>query len=154
MDDLHRVNDELPVEHCDALSLPADPVAKAISDRTPAETTPYTIDEAIADAIEQITGEPLPDPYTGDHEIQYWIWTGNRLVPASPEAAERIRQQEAMEQEELHRLHERQNAYRQQRRQSYRRLAKRLVSPLYHLLERWGAWSHESSSWQERGADK
>jgi hypothetical protein len=151
MDDLHRVNrvnDELPTERYDALPLPADPVPKGIPTGTPlatsvgngqlGETTSYTIDEAIADAIEQMTSEPLPDPFTGDHDIEYWIWTGSRLVPATPEAADRIRRQEALEEEEFHLLRERQQVYRQQLWQSYRRLAKRLVSPLHHLVERWG----------------
>jgi hypothetical protein len=150
MDDLHRanrVNGELPVERFDALPLPADSVAKGIPMGTPSttsdgngqvrETTSYTIDAAIADAIEQMTGEPLPDPFTGDHDIEYWIWTGSRLVPATPEAAERIRQQEAVEEEEFRLLRKRQQAHRQQLWQSYRRFAKRLVSPLRYLIERW-----------------
>lgn len=46
-------------------------------------------------------GNPFSDPSTGEQRIEYWIWTGSRLVLASPEAAERLRQQEALEQEEL-----------------------------------------------------
>ena len=151
MDDLHKVNrmnGELPIERYDALPLPADSVSKGIPTGTPLatsdesgqlhEATPYTIDEAIADAIEQMTSEPLPDPFTGDHDIEYWIWTGSRLVPATPEAAERLRQQEALEQEEFRLLRERQQAYRQQLWQSYSQFAKRLLSPLRHLVERWG----------------
>jgi hypothetical protein len=151
MDDLHRVNDELPVEQCDGLPLPADSVAKAIPMGTLSTSsdgndqrhgaTPYTIHAAIADAVEQIGGEPFPDPFTGDHTIEYWIWTGTRLVPASPEEAERLRQEEALEQEELRLLHLRQDAYRQHRRQSYRRFAKRLVSPLVRLVSRWGLFA-------------
>ncbi|GEM_PF-2365503 len=66
----------------------------------PAGERLYTIDEAITDAIEQISGEPFPDPFTGEHEIEYWIWTGNRLVPASPDTVERLRQQEELLREE------------------------------------------------------
>ena len=150
MDDLHRVNrvnGELPVERCDALPLPADSVAKGIPTGTPPvtsnesgqlhEATHYTIDEAIADAIEQMTGEPLPDPFTGNHNIEYWIWTGSRLVPATPEAAERLRQQEALEQEEFRLLRERQQAYRQHLWQACKHFIHWLVSPLRRLAERW-----------------
>jgi hypothetical protein len=156
MDDLHRVNDELPVEHDDALPLPADLVAEAIAyqssassatgPESPDEAAPYTIDEAITDAIEQITGDPWPDPFTGDHTIEYWIWTGSRLVPASPEESERLRRQEALEEEEFRLRRKRQLEYRRQRLQSYRRVAWRLVSPLRCLLHRWGLSAHESES--------
>jgi hypothetical protein len=143
MDDLHRVNDELPVEH-DAVPLPTDLVTKASTCRTsassaaeqvsPVEAAPYTIDDAITDAIEQITGDPLPDPFTGDHTIEYWIWTGSRLVPATPEAAERIRQQEMLEDEEFRARHELQRLYRIRRRQAFRRIIGRLAVPLLQAV--------------------
>ena len=97
------------------------------------DTIPFTIDAAIADAVERITRGPFLDASTG---IEHWIWTGHGLVRASSAAAERLRQQEALEQAELQRLHERQKAHRQQLWQSYRRFAKQLVSPLRHLVER------------------
>ncbi len=31
----------------------------------------------------------------GDHDIEYWIYGGRRLVPASPDEAERLREMEA-----------------------------------------------------------
>ena len=137
MDDLHRIYGELP----------ADPDAMAISAETSTpdypeyisqlETAPYTIDEAIADSIEQLTGESFPDPFTGDHDIQYWIWTAGRLVPASPEAAERLRQQELLEREELQCLREYQRAERQRRQDIIVNLACRLVAPLRRLVKRW-----------------
>lgn len=137
MDDLHKIFGELP----------ADPDAMAISKGTsvpsstrcvsPVETAPYTIEEAIADSIEQLSGQPFPDPFTGDHDIQYWIWTGDRLVPASPEAAERIHQQELLEQEELRRRRESGRAYRQERLDTTRRLARRLVASLQRQVQRW-----------------
>jgi hypothetical protein len=144
MDDLHRVNDELPLEQGDAPPLPADLVAKAIAyqsspssatgQESPPEAAPYTIDEAITDAIEQMTGEPSPDPFTGVHNIEYWIWTGSRLVPASPEAAERIRRQEALEEEEFRLLRERQRYYRIRRREAIRRMMRRLAAPLQPVV--------------------
>lgn len=150
MDDVHKINSvhgELPLERYDTLALPADAVSHGMPTATPPatphgsgqrrETTAYSVDEAIADAIEQITGEPLPDPFTGDHTIAYWIWTGSCLVPATPEAAERLLQQEALEQEEFRRLRERQRTLRQERWQSYRRFVKHLESTLHHLVERW-----------------
>ena len=151
MDDVHRVNSvhgELPRERYETLALPTDAVSQGMPTATPTatshgpgqrrETTAYSIDEVIADAVEQITGEPLPDPFTGDHTIEYWIWTGSRLVPATPEAAERLRQQEALEQEEYRLLRERQRALRQEHWPSSRRFVKRLESTLHHLIERWG----------------
>ncbi len=146
MNDPHGVNGNLPGEHADCSDtphLPADSVANSVSSRTPvssaagrilpADSTSFIIDEAIAYAVEQITCRPLLDASTG---IEHWIWTGHRLVRASSEAAERLRQQEALEQAELQRLRERQKAHRQQLWQSYRRFAKRLVSPLHHLVKR------------------
>jgi hypothetical protein len=143
MDDLHRVNDELPLEQGDVLPLPTDLVAKATAYRSsasdcaepvsPVEAAPYTIDEAITDAIDQISGDPLPDPFTGDHNIEYWIWTGSRLVPASPEAAERIRRQEALEEEEFRLLRERQRFYRIRRWEAFRRIMGRLAAPLQQI---------------------
>lgn len=160
MDELHRANSDLPVDHRDGLSLPADSVAKMVSDRIPTsssagsipptERASYTIDAAIANALEQMTTKHFPDAHA---DIQYWLWIGHRLVPASPEAAERLRQQEALEQAELLLVHERQKAYRQRRQQSSRRLAKRLLAPLLLLIERWRLSRHASKSWQERRAD-
>jgi hypothetical protein len=140
MDDLHSVNDELPVQHDGTLPLPTDLVAKAIAYQTSAsgsdlqvsspEAAPYTIDDAITDAIEQITGDPLPDPFTGDHNIEYWIWTGSRLVPASPEESKRLGRQEALEEEEFRARRERQRFNRIRRRQAFGRIIGRLMEPL------------------------
>ena len=112
MDDLHRMNGE-------RLSV--------------VKTTSYSIDEAIQDAIQRLTDESVPDARTS---IQYWIWTGTRLVRASPDEDLRLRQQEVLEQEELRLLSERQRALRQERRQACYRFAKILVAPLRHLMER------------------
>ncbi len=98
--------------------------------------TPYTIDAAIADALEQLERTPVPDPSPA---VQHWIWTGTKLVRASPEAAERRRQQAVLEQAELYLLLEQQKACRQRRRQAYRRLARRLLPPLRYLADRWRA---------------
>jgi hypothetical protein len=83
-----------------------------------------------------MAGEPFPDPFTGDHNIEYWIWTGSRLVPASPEQAERLRRQEALEEEEFRLLRERQQALRQQHWNAWLRAGKRLALPLLRLMER------------------
>jgi hypothetical protein len=152
MDDLHRVHGEPPVEQAESGEpgevslLPSRPVADKAADRTPITSSggvatpdgisPYTIDEAIADAIEQIAGEPFPDPVTGDHNIEYWIWTGSRLVPASPETAERLRRQEALEEEEFRLLREHQRAHRQERWNTCLRLGRRLTIPLLRLIGR------------------
>ena len=33
--------------------------------------------------------------FDGEHDIEYWIWNGARLVPALPDEVERIHQREA-----------------------------------------------------------
>jgi hypothetical protein len=106
-------------------SLPADSLDK--------ETEAYSIDQAIADAIEQMDHDPLPDPFTGDHNIEYWIWTGRRLVPASPEESERLRQNEALQEEDIRLLRERQRLTRVRRRQAFGRIIERLMAPLRHV---------------------
>jgi len=137
MDDLHRKYGELPADP-DAMAISkAAPTPGSTTDTPSLESIPYTIDEAIADSIEQLTGEPFPDPFTGDHDIEYWLWTGDRLVPASPEAAERIQQQELLESKELCRRRERQWASRLQRLETTRRFARRLLAPIQGLVERW-----------------
>jgi hypothetical protein len=143
MDDLHRQYGELPVERYDVLPLPTDSLAKETTAGTPCisgdgsgqldETESYSIDQAIADAIEQMDHDPLPDPFTGDHNIEYWIWTGRRLVPASPEESERLRRQEALEEEEFRLLRKRQCLTRVRRRQAFRRIIERLMAPLRHI---------------------
>jgi hypothetical protein len=148
MDDLHRVNDEPPVEPDDSLPLPTDLVAKAIAYRTaasdsagsagqssPDKAVPYTIDEAITDAIEQISGDPLPDPFTGDHNIEYWIWTGSRLVPASPEESLRLRRQEELEDEAFRARRKQQHLNRIRLRQALRHSLRRLAAPLLKVVE-------------------
>jgi hypothetical protein len=132
MDNLHKLDNEAPVEH---------------DDPAPA-TKHYTIDQAIADVLatldtaddtgaKGITDEafdaPFPDPFTGDHNIEYWIWTGGRLVPASPDQSQRLRRQEALEEEEFRSRRERQRAYRQQRWQSCSQVMQRLLAPLHNM---------------------
>jgi len=36
----------------------------------------------------------FPDPWDGDHNIEYWVWDGVRLVPATPEERARIQEDE------------------------------------------------------------
>jgi hypothetical protein len=131
MDDLPRVTGD-PVHDSDS--------AEHIPD---ADAIPYTIDAAIAYALERLESDPYPD---SSASVQHWIWTGHRLVRASPEEVERLRQQEAWEQAEIQLLHEMQKAHRQRRLQSYRRLARRLVAPLRHLSRRWSSRSHTRAS--------
>jgi hypothetical protein len=98
------------------------------------DLTPFTIDAAIADALDQLERAPVPDPSPA---VQHWIWTGTRLVRASSEVVERRRQQAMLEQVELYLLLERRKTRRHQRRQAFGKLAGRLVSPLRYLAERW-----------------
>jgi hypothetical protein len=36
----------------------------------------------------------FPDPWEGDHNIEYWVWDGVRLVPTTPEQRARIQEDE------------------------------------------------------------
>ena len=94
----------------------------------------YTIEAAIADALDRLEGRPHRTSRNGG---EHWIWTGTRLVRASPQASERLRLLEIAERAELERLHQLQAARRRQQWQAYRRLVGRLVSPLRSLIERW-----------------
>lgn len=38
--------------------------------------------------------DDLPDPWDGDHNIEYWVWDGARLIPATPEQHARIQEDE------------------------------------------------------------
>jgi hypothetical protein len=100
------------------------------------DLSPYTIDAAIADALDQLEQTPVPDPSPA---VQHWIWTGTRLVRASPEAVERRRQRAVLEQAELYLALERCKARRQRRWQAYERVAGCLVAPLRSLADRWRA---------------
>ena len=135
MDDLHKSAGEQPVGHGASLS------------------APYTIDQAIAEAVDALdnkhatmkTGEetaarPSSDPSAEEAGVQYWIWTGSRLVRASSQAAERLRQQEELEQEELRRLQERQRVFRLQRRHAYKRIMLSLILPLRRLAATFHSW--------------
>jgi phosphoglycolate phosphatase-like HAD superfamily hydrolase len=131
MDDLPRVNGDLVRKSATAGHFPGG------------HTAPYTIEAAIADALDRLTSDTAPDSTAG---VQHWIWTGHRLVRASPEEVERLRQQEAWEQVELQLVHEMQAAYRQRRRQSYRRIARRVVAPLRHTIESLRSRIHDRQS--------
>jgi hypothetical protein len=137
MDDLHKIDGELPTVLDATANSKGTPAPGSTTYTTALDSVPYTIDKAIADSIEQLTGEPFPDPFTGEHDIQYWIWTGDRLVPASPEAAERLHQQELLEREEQLRRRERQQAARRQRVDTIVNSAWRLVAPLWGLVAKW-----------------
>jgi hypothetical protein len=38
--------------------------------------------------------EDLRDPWAGDHDIEYWVWHVDRLVPATPGEVARIQEEE------------------------------------------------------------
>ncbi len=40
--------------------------------------------------------EPEVEDAFGEHNIEYWVWQGRKLVPASPEQAALLREHEAM----------------------------------------------------------
>ncbi len=48
------------------------------------------------EAWENWDGDDLPEPWQGDHEIEYWIWRVDEdcLVPATPDELARIKEDE------------------------------------------------------------
>ena len=36
----------------------------------------------------------FPDPWDGDHDIEYWVWSGDQLVPATPSQQAEIQETE------------------------------------------------------------
>ena len=42
---------------------------------------PDKLDEPDDAAATQATS--FPDPWNGDHDIEYWVWSGDQLVPAT-----------------------------------------------------------------------
>lgn len=44
------------------------------------------------DAARQETS--FPDPWDGDHDIEYWVWSGDQLVPATPSQQAEIQEVE------------------------------------------------------------
>jgi len=145
MDDLHKMNDESPVEQ----SAP--------------QCVPYTIDRAIAEALaaldetdatieagQETANRRSSDPSADEADIEYWIWTGHRLVQASPKATERLRQQEELEREELRFLQGRQRIYRLRRRQAYRHFLLVLVLPLRRLAATIHSWKRNLRGLEKR----
>ena len=44
------------------------------------------------DTVPQETA--FPDPWDGDHDIEYWVWSGDQLVPATPSQQAEIQETE------------------------------------------------------------
>lgn len=63
-----------------------------------------TVRETIYDTWERYDESDTPaitdtdeiDPFTDEHDIEYWIWDGVALIPAPPVESERIREREAL----------------------------------------------------------
>jgi hypothetical protein len=64
----------------------------------------------------------------GDHNIEYWIYDGQRLVPASPDEEERLRDWWAMRRLETWQEQERERARTAARRVQWARFTAGLVS--------------------------
>lgn len=57
-----------------------------------------------------------------DHNIEYWIWHNNRLVPASPDRAARLREIDALHRLDSWKLLEQETQRRARRAARYRRV--------------------------------
>jgi len=55
------------------------------------DNTDDTDDADNADAIAETS---FPDPWDGDHAIEYWVWSGEQLVPATPRQQAEIQETE------------------------------------------------------------
>lgn len=53
-----------------------------------------TDDADDADDAGAIAETSFPDPWDGDHAIEYWVWDGERLVPATPDQQAGIQEME------------------------------------------------------------
>jgi hypothetical protein len=86
-----------------------------------------------AAALDALVDE-LPDPWEGEHDIEYWIWDGTRLVPASEDEVHSIREQErtrdAMWRLKQWEAGERRAANRLRMRNALERIAQMLPQPL------------------------
>src|SRR5258708_39945312 len=83
-------------------------------------------------AIDALLDE-LPDPWGDEHEIEYWIWDGTQLVPASADEVHSIREQErtrdAMWRLKQWEAGERRAANRLRMRRALERIAQLLPQP-------------------------
>lgn len=57
------------------------------------ENQPDELDEDM-DVASTMTGASYPDPWEGDHDIEYWVWHGSRLLPATPHEVASIKEDE------------------------------------------------------------
>jgi hypothetical protein len=55
-----------------------------------------------------LSDDGFDEAFDGDHSIEYWFWNGARLIPASPDEAERLRKRAAWERMEAWRAAEQQ----------------------------------------------
>ena len=53
-------------------------------------------DERIASECGECGEYGALDPFTDEHDIEYWLWDGAHLIPASAEKSERLREREAL----------------------------------------------------------
>lgn len=68
------------------------------------ERSSDTVRESLYDISERHVESGMPpitdtsdiDPFTDEHDIEYWIWDGAALLPASPVESERFREREAV----------------------------------------------------------
>lgn len=51
-------------------------------------------DRGETDNADAIAETSFPDPWDGDHDIEYWVWDGERLVPATPDQQSGIQEME------------------------------------------------------------
>ena len=66
--------------------------------------------------------DDLPDPWEGDHDIEYWVWQDDRLIPAPPDDLARITEDERTR-EALFRLEQVQQCEQREAHDVTRRLA-------------------------------
>ena len=77
----------------DMSNTPKHPERACDTERETIDDTWERYDESDSPAITDV-GEI--DPFTDEHGIEYWIWDGAALIPASPVESERFREREAL----------------------------------------------------------
>jgi hypothetical protein len=75
----------------------------------------------------------FPDPWDGDHAIEYWVWSGDQLVPATPS-----QQAEIQETERIASAHRRLKRWHNENRQQHMTVRIRIVRGIRQTMA--GAW--------------
>jgi hypothetical protein len=82
----------------------------------------------------------FPDPWDGDHAIEYWVWSGDQLVPATPS-----QQAEIQETERIASAHRRLKRWHNENGQQHMTVRIRIVRGIRQTIAgAWQMWRHDA----------